>query len=183
MASVGAGADFFTAAFLTRAPVFAGADFTAALCKRQRFFVAAMILFMPSALIRRLGFGGSGIAGAGGSILPVILAHRAFCARAIFLRDAAVNFLRLRTGASGMTATMPSAAFFAAHRFFSAAMSRFFPSGVILPLRVAGPFAGAGAEAGVSIPSMPRNAASARSMAVFCRSSWLMMPFNPSAIR
>jgi hypothetical protein len=42
-------ATFFTAAFL-EATFFAGTDFAAALCKRQRFFAAAMILFMPSAL-------------------------------------------------------------------------------------------------------------------------------------
>lgn len=50
----------------------------AARCKRQRFFVAAMILFMPSALIRRLGFEGSGAGSDGSSISPLILAHRAF---------------------------------------------------------------------------------------------------------
>src|ERR1035438_3066450 len=34
--------------------------------------------------------------GGGGSISPLILAHRAFCASAIFRRDAAPNFLRFR---------------------------------------------------------------------------------------
>jgi hypothetical protein len=132
--------------FLTRATYFAWADFAAARCKRQRFFVAAMILFMPSALIRRLGFGGSGTVGA------------------------------------GATAGSASAAFFAAHRFFRAADSRLRPAGVIPPLRVAGAL-GAGAGFGVSIPSMPSNAASACSMAVFWRSSWLMMPFRLSVTR
>jgi hypothetical protein len=47
----------FTAAFLTVAFVTGAFAFAAsAFCKRQRFFVAAMILFMPSSLIRRLGF-------------------------------------------------------------------------------------------------------------------------------
>jgi hypothetical protein len=54
----------FGTAFLT-APFFAtGAAFfvavdaaLATLASRQRFFVAAMILFIPSALIRRFAFG------------------------------------------------------------------------------------------------------------------------------
>jgi hypothetical protein len=120
----------------------------AAFCKRQRFFVAAMILFMPSALIRRLGFEGSGAGSDGASISPLILAHRASCASAIFLRDAALNFLRLSVGASAVAGDLTSAAL-----------------------------------AGVAIPSICRSAVSARSMAVFCRSSWSMMPLKPPAIR
>jgi hypothetical protein len=40
--------------------------FAAAFCKRHRFFVAAIILAIPSLLIRRLGFEGSGLAFDGG---------------------------------------------------------------------------------------------------------------------
>jgi hypothetical protein len=54
----------FTAAFLTPTFFVGGAAFfvavetgLAALTNRQRFLVAAMILFIPSALIRRFGFG------------------------------------------------------------------------------------------------------------------------------
>jgi len=161
---VGAGALFFPADFLTGATFFnalvdgaftaaffpatflgaASADFAAALCRRHRFFVAAMILFMPSALIRRLGLGVFSVAG-GGAISPLTLAHRTFCARAIFFRDAALNLLRLRMGASGVEAGSTCA-----------------------------PVAG---------PSTSLNARSARSMAVLCRSSWVMMLANPSVIR
>ena len=80
----------------------------AACCKRQRFFVAAMMFFMPFALIRRLGFAESGARDDSGSISPLILAHRAFCASAIFLRDAALNFLRLRVGASAVAGDLTS---------------------------------------------------------------------------
>ena len=76
-----AGAAFFTAAFFR-----AGADFFAtgdcALAASARFnahrlLFAARIRFMPSALIRRLGFGGSGVAaGTGGSDSLLILAYR-----------------------------------------------------------------------------------------------------------
>ena len=92
----------------------AGTDLAAAGCRRQRFFVAAMILFMPSGLILRFGFGGSGVEGDGGSLSPLILAHRAFCARAIFFLAAALNFLRLPARGSEVTAGLMSAAFFAA---------------------------------------------------------------------
>jgi hypothetical protein len=57
-----------------------------------------------------LGFGGFGVGGDGGSISPLILAHRAFCASAIFLRDAALNLLRLRVGASAVAGNLTSAA-------------------------------------------------------------------------
>jgi len=75
---VGAGPDFLTAVFLTGAAFYAaftGADFfragpaffaaacaLAAFANRQRFFVAAMILFKPPSLIRRFGFADSGMA-------------------------------------------------------------------------------------------------------------------------
>ena len=70
----------------------------------HRFFVAAIILAIPSLLIRRLGLVASGLAGAGGPDSPLILAHRAFCAIAIFRLEAAENLLRLRVGASGVAA-------------------------------------------------------------------------------
>src|ERR1035438_1941198 len=74
--------------------------FAAALCNRQRFFVAAMILAIPSLLIRRLGFGAFGVAGN----VPLIAAHRFFCASAIRRRVAAV---RLRVGTSGVAVSPP----------------------------------------------------------------------------
>src|ERR1039458_6699875 len=96
----------FTAAFLTAVffvtAFFVGA-FAAAFCKRQRFFVAAMILFIPSSLIRRFGLGASGVAGAGGSDSPLILAHRFLCAIAI-LRRAAAEILCFRGVPSGLAA-------------------------------------------------------------------------------
>jgi hypothetical protein len=88
-----------------------------------------MILFMPSALIRRLGFAGSGIEG--GSDSPRILAHRSRCASFIRFRTAALRFLPLRAGTSGVAAGSTSAAF-------------------IPPLRTAGARTG---DAGAGIPS------------------------------
>ena len=84
-----------------------------------------------------------------------------------------------RAAFAGVAAGAASAAFFAAHRFFSAADRRFLPSAVIPPLRVAGALE---VWVGASDPSTSRSAESARSIAVFCRSSWSMMPFNRSAI-
>jgi len=49
----------------------------AALANRHRFFVAALIRFLPSALIWRLGFGGSTVAGSEGSDSPLIAAEDA----------------------------------------------------------------------------------------------------------
>jgi hypothetical protein len=43
-------------------PLLPNAALVSARFDAQRFFVAAMILFMPSALILRFGFGGSGAA-------------------------------------------------------------------------------------------------------------------------
>ncbi len=66
----------FTAAFLTAGfflAAFSGCAL-AALAAAQRFFVAAMIRFIPSALMRRFAFGA--LAGADGSDSPRILAHR-----------------------------------------------------------------------------------------------------------
>src|ERR1039457_6064921 len=60
-----------------------------------------MILFIPSSLIRRFAFGA--LAGAGGSDLPLILAHRFLCAIAI-LRRAAAEILYFRGVPSGLAA-------------------------------------------------------------------------------
>jgi hypothetical protein len=98
-------AAFFTATFFAAAFVDAflsGADcaFSAALCRFQRFFVAAIIFFIPSALIFRFGFGASGVAGSGvagavASDVPLAAAQRLCCASFIRRRAAALNFLRL----------------------------------------------------------------------------------------
>ena len=61
-----------------------------------------MILAMLSLLIRRFGF--VALAGAGGSDLPLILAHLAFCAIAIFRLEAALNLLRFLVAGSGVVA-------------------------------------------------------------------------------
>src|ERR1035438_3594629 len=73
----------------------------------HRFFVAAMILAIPSLLKRRFGFGA--LAGADGSDSPRILAHLAFCAIAIFRLEAALNLLRFLVGASGAVAAAAEA--------------------------------------------------------------------------
>jgi hypothetical protein len=94
-------AAFFTAAFFTAAVfgalLVATADFAfaAAFAKRQRFFVAAMILLSPSGLILRFAFGASGAAGDDGFDSPRISAHRRRCASFIRLRVAALNVLRV----------------------------------------------------------------------------------------
>jgi len=75
--------------------------FAAAFFSRHRFFKAATIAALPALLSLRFG---SGVAGAGGSDSPLILAHLAFCAIAILRRDAAENFFRFLTGASGVAA-------------------------------------------------------------------------------
>jgi len=75
----------------------------------------------------------------------------------------------------------PVAAFFAAQRFFSASDSRLRLAGVMPPLRFTTSVkVGAGVVS--AVPSISRSAASARSIAVFCRSSCAMMPFSWSAI-
>lgn len=100
-------ATFFTA-FLT---VFLAAVFVAlpvcafaALANRQRFFVAEIIRFMPSALIRRLGFDGSDVDRDGGSDVPLIAAHRRCWASFMCRRAAAENFRRLLVRAAGVAA-------------------------------------------------------------------------------
>jgi hypothetical protein len=70
----------------------------------QRFFVAAMILFIPSGLILRFGLAASAWAGAGGSASPRIFAHLVFCANAIFRRTAALIFRRFFGADSGVAA-------------------------------------------------------------------------------
>jgi len=92
-------AAFFRAVFVT----LPGCAF-AALANRQRFFVAAIIRFMPSSLIRRLGFGGSDVARDGGSDVTLIAAHRRCWASFMRRRAAAENFRRFLVGASGVAA-------------------------------------------------------------------------------
>src|ERR1022692_5074210 len=119
-----AGADFLGAAFCTATlaatffAAFAGAVFTAAsltvaflaatgsgfaaaaLFAAHRFFVAAMIRFMPSSLMRRFAFGASGAADA---LVPLWnAAHRFFCAAAILALAAPLN---IRFGAAFLAAT------------------------------------------------------------------------------
>jgi hypothetical protein len=136
-------ADFLSAVFLGLACFSAAAS--AARFNPHRFLVAAMILFMPSSLIRRFGVGGSGVAGAGGTDSPRVFAQRSCCASFIRLRTAALRFMPLRGEDPGVDAEL-------------------------------------GDVGRASIPSSPRKATKARSMAVFCRSSWLMMLVNPSVI-
>ena len=88
---------FCAVAFFATGFVFAAAAWTAA----HLFFVASEIAFLPSLLSFRLGFGGSIVAGAGGSDAPFNLAHLACCPRAI-RRLAAAEILRLPVGASGV---------------------------------------------------------------------------------
>ena len=108
-------------------------------------------------------------------------AHRRFMASASRLRPSGVKLLLRVAGVSFGTASPDAscaAAFLAAQRFLSALMRRFFPSGDIPPLRVAGKPA---ASCEVATPSTSRSAARARSIAVFRRSSSAMMFVNPSA--
>jgi hypothetical protein len=74
----------------------------AAFCNRQRFFVAAMIRFKPSGLIRRFVLDAFAVAGLG-SDSPRSFAHLARCAAAILLRPAALIFRPFR-GAGSETA-------------------------------------------------------------------------------
>jgi hypothetical protein len=74
----------------------------AAFCNRQRFFVAAMILFNPSGLILRFFFGVF-MAGADDTDSLLALAHLALCAMAILLRPATLILRRFRAG-SGVAA-------------------------------------------------------------------------------
>jgi hypothetical protein len=85
-------AAFLTVAFLAAT----GSGFAAAaLFAAYRFFVAAMILFKPSSLMRRFGFGNSG---ADVTFLPLwSAAHRFFWATAILALAATLN---IRFGAA-----------------------------------------------------------------------------------
>jgi hypothetical protein len=94
---------FRRAAFLGVAFLAAAAD--SARFSAHRFLVAAIILFMPSALIRRFGLAGSFAAGDPDS--PLILAHRRCWASFIRRRAAAENFLRLCVGVSARAAGPP----------------------------------------------------------------------------
>ena len=96
-----------------------------------------MIRFIPSGLIRRLA--GSGVGDDGDATSLLILAQRAFCARAILLRAAALNFLFVPIGASI-------------------------------------------GEADASVAPTSLKATSARSIAVFRRSSSVMIPLRLSVI-
>ena len=105
MADGEAGAGFFGAAFFPRGDAFftfaASARFSA-----QRRFRAARMAFLPAAESFRFGL--CSLAGAAGSDSPLTLAHRAFCARAIFRLEAAENFLRLvETACGAMAAGAP----------------------------------------------------------------------------
>ena len=89
--------DFFRATVFGAAlrTVFALAA-ASAFCLRQRAFVAAIIRFIPSGLIRRFGFGGSGVADpASVAASPLCLAYLAFWAADIRRLTAAENCRRL----------------------------------------------------------------------------------------
>jgi hypothetical protein len=86
-------AAFFATTFFGAAFFAVDGSALAAFANRQRFFVAAMIRFIPSSLIRGLGFGASTAAGTDGSDSPLIAAHRFFWPAAI-RRRAAAEILR-----------------------------------------------------------------------------------------
>jgi hypothetical protein len=129
LATVFTGAAFLTAAaFLTNAlfftafagaaPFFRAAFFASTLSiaalasarfSAHRFFVAAIILFKPSGLIFLFAVGASGAGAADFSLSPLILAHRSFCASLIRSRTAALRFLRLPVGTSGVADVSDSA--------------------------------------------------------------------------
>jgi hypothetical protein len=67
----------------------------AAFCNRQRFFVAAMIRFKPSGLLRRFALGAFTLACRGSDSAPSF-AHLALCAIAILRRAAALIFRPFR---------------------------------------------------------------------------------------
>jgi hypothetical protein len=90
--------DLFRAAFLEAFSYCA----LAALTLAHRSFVAATILAIPALLIRRLGFGASGVASAGGSDSTRIFAHLRCWASFMRRRVAAENFFRFPVGASGV---------------------------------------------------------------------------------
>jgi hypothetical protein len=93
------GADFFTAAFFRAGPVyFFAASFAFAALAARAFFRFAASFAFAAAESFRFALGTSAGAGAAGSDSPLILAHLAFCARAIFRRTAALNFLRFPVG-------------------------------------------------------------------------------------
>jgi hypothetical protein len=75
---------------------FTGAYFAAAFFAAQRFFKAATIAALPAAESFRFGFADFDVAGD----VPLIAAHLARCAIAIFRRAAGENFFRLPVGAS-----------------------------------------------------------------------------------
>jgi hypothetical protein len=88
-----------------------GAAFFAALCafaasarfRAHRRLVASMIAALPARLSLLFRFCGA-VAVADGWDSPLIRAHLAFCASAIFRREATLDVLRLWVGTSGVTA-------------------------------------------------------------------------------
>src|SRR5450755_4230496 len=81
---------------------FFGADCAFAALAARAFFRFATTTAFAAAESFRFAFGTSAAIGAAGSDSPLILAHLAFCARAIFRRAAALTFLRLPGVASGV---------------------------------------------------------------------------------
>src|SRR5471030_1971823 len=81
--------------------------FVAAFFAAHLFLSAATIAASPALLSFRLDFGDSGVAGAGGSFSPQILAHRRCWASFMRFRAAAENFLRFLVGACGVAADSP----------------------------------------------------------------------------
>ncbi len=100
--------DSFLFATAVLAAVFfwvAGFDLAAAaFFSAHRFFNAATMFALPALLSFRFAFGASGIAGAGDSDSPRILAHRSCWASFMRRRAAAENSRRLIVGASGVAA-------------------------------------------------------------------------------
>src|ERR1035438_3189825 len=84
----------FCASARAGAVFFVTADFAIAALAARAFFKFATSFAFAAANIFRLGFGAGVGAGAGCSASPFIFAHLVFCARAIFRRAAAENFLR-----------------------------------------------------------------------------------------
>lgn len=80
------------------------------LLQRPPFFQSCDNVALPALLSFRLGFGCTGVAtGAGGSASPLILAHLAFCPRAIFRIPAAeiLCFLGVVSGVGTVSAEPP----------------------------------------------------------------------------
>lgn len=88
-----------------------GALFLAALAAGAfaTVFLAGVAFGCAARFFRPLGFGTSAGTGVDGFASPRILAHRAFCAKAIFRRAAALRLLRLgRPASDGAARVLPS---------------------------------------------------------------------------